>query len=124
MTLEECVAQVMQDRPSEYDEERITSWINEVEAMMQREVMRITDDSTLVQYDWTNPTDRAKDLLIPVPYDAACYLTYVFAQMDKMHNEAALYNNEMQMFNNGYSQYRDWQREQNEPTWGYKFRNF
>lgn len=120
MTLDECVQRIQEDKPSAYDDERICAWVNELEAQMQSEVLGITDVSLMKQYDITKSADREATLLIPMPFDQKTYIPYIEAQIDYADGEGDRYNNNVNIFNQYYNDFKAWYIEHNRPnkvTW-------
>ena len=116
MTLDECVQRIQEDKPSAYDDERICAWVNELEAQMQSEVLGITDVSLIKQYDITKNADRGSTLLIPIPY--------IEAQIDYADGEGDRYNNNVNIFNQYYNDFRAWYIEHNRPESKVIWHNF
>lgn len=98
MTVNEVIAKVKDRKPNAYSEESLNDWLNECEAMVQRELL-LTVPEEIVQYEW--PEDRDKDVILPKPYDAL-YVTYIIMMVQYVQEESVAYNNSLAMFNAQY----------------------
>ena len=99
MTVNECLAKVKDRKPNAYSEESMTDWLNECEAMVQRELL-LTEPEEIVQYEWSRDMDT--ELILPRPYDAL-YVTYVIMMIQYAQEEYTAYNNSNSMFQTQYS---------------------
>lgn len=98
MTVNECLAKVKDRKPNAYNDESLNDWLNECEAMVQREIMLTVPDE-IIQYEW--PDDRDKELILPRPYDAM-YVTYIIMMIQYVQEEYGAYNNTNLMFQTQY----------------------
>jgi len=89
MTVNECLAKVKDRKPNAYRDESLNDWLNECEAMVQRE-MFLTVPDEIIQYAW--PDDRDKELILPKPYDKL-YVTYIIREIQGVQEEFGAYNN-------------------------------
>lgn len=98
MTVNEALAKVKDRKPNAYNDESLNDWLNECEAMVQREIMLTVPDE-IIQYEW--PDDRDKELILPRPYDAM-YVTYIIMMIQYVQEEYGAYNNTNLMFQTQY----------------------
>lgn len=98
MTVTEAIAKVKDRKPNAYSDESLNDWLNECEAMVQRELL-LTVPEEIVQYEW--PKDRDVELILPKPYDAL-YVTYITMMIQYVQEENLAYNNTLAMFNSQY----------------------
>lgn len=98
MTVYEAIAKVKDRKPNAYSDESLNDWLNECEAMVQRELFLTVPDE-IVQYKF--PEDRDKELILPKPYDAL-YVTYIIMMIQYNQEEWGAYNNSQAMFTAQY----------------------
>lgn len=98
MTVNEALAKVKDRKPNAYNDESLNDWLNECEAMVQRELLLTVPDE-IVQYAW--PDDRDKELILPKPYDAL-YVSYIKMMIEYVQEEYTAYNNTNAMFQAQY----------------------
>lgn len=94
MTVNDAIQKVKDRKPNAYSDESLNDWLNECEAMVQREIMLTVPDE-IVQYAF--PEDRDKELILPRPYDAL-YVTYIIMMIQYVQEEYAAYNNTNLMY--------------------------
>lgn len=94
MTVNEALAKVKDRKPNAYNDESLNDWLNECEAMVQRELLLTVPDE-IVQYAW--PDDRDTELILPKPYDAL-YVSYIKMMIEYVQEEYTAYNNTNAMF--------------------------
>lgn len=98
MTVNEVLAKVKDRKPNAYSDESLNDWLNECEAMVQRELLLTVPDE-IIQYKF--PEDRDKELILPKPYDAL-YVTYIIMMIQYAQEEYTSYNASLAMFNSQY----------------------
>lgn len=94
MTVNDAIQRVKDRKPNAYSDESLNDWLNECEAMVQREIMLVAPDE-IVQYAF--PEDRDKELILPRPYDAL-YVTYIVMMIQYVQEEYGAYNNTNLMY--------------------------
>ena len=94
MTVYEAIAKVKDRKPNAYNDESLNDWLNECEAMVQREIL-LEEPENIIQYEW--PQDRDKELILPRPYDAL-YVTYIKMMIEYTQEEYTAYNNTNLMY--------------------------
>ena len=94
MKVYEAIEKIKQRKPNAYNEEALNDWLNECEAIVQRELF-LTPPEEIVQYAW--PEDRDEELILPKPYDAL-YVTYVKMMIEFTQEEFGTYNNTNKMY--------------------------
>ena len=101
MTPNKVIEIVDRVKPNSYTDEDKLRWINELDGMVQRLVMKRAE---VEQYTYPNDLDR--ELLIPAPYDEDLYTLYVQAKIDFYNREYTHYNNTATMFELRYDAYK------------------
>lgn len=94
MTVNECLARVKDRKPNAYNDESLNDWLNEIEAIVQREIM-LEEPEDIIQYAW--PDDRDHELILPRPYDAL-YISYIKMMIEYVQEEFTAYNNTNNMY--------------------------
>lgn len=98
MTVYEAIAKVKDRKPNAYSDESLNDFLNDCEAMVQRELM-LTVPNEIIQYNWAE--DRDKELILPRPYDEL-YVTYIIMMIQYNQEEWTAYNNSQAMFTSQY----------------------
>lgn len=94
MTLREVIAWADRMKPdNRFTNEEKTTWINELEGMVQREALLETAE---VVYEYS--TDAETELIVGPPYEKL-YRHYLLSQISYANEEYDRYNNELEMFN-------------------------
>lgn len=141
MTLSECVAKITQFKPSEYDKDDITGWINQVEFLVYDQVLtrheqkRTPDDKDPVvvlpsvdnyapdnvpqeepePYKYlTYAEDAERQLLLPDQFTDA-YIYYVCSKIDLQNMEVDRYNVNAMAFEEQFQNYAKWYRRTHRP---------
>ena len=94
MTVNDVLTKVKDRKPNAYNDESLNDWLNECEAMVQREIM-LTPPEEIIQYAW--PDDRDRELILPRPYDAL-YINYIKMMIEFVQGEYGDYNNTNSMY--------------------------
>ena len=100
MKLAACIEDVKQEKPNSFGETKLTSFINELEAMVQ-EYLGIAPENIIV-YDWAE--NGNKELIVKAPYDAM-YKSWLKAKIDYANEEYYSYANNQAQF---VSEYEEW----------------
>lgn len=98
MTVNDAISKVKDRKPNAYSDESLVDWLNECEAMVQREIMLTVPDE-IIQYDY--PDDLDKELILPRPYDAL-YVSYIKMMIEYTQEEYNAYNNTNVMYQTQY----------------------
>lgn len=94
MTLREVIAWADRMKPdNRFTNEEKTTWINELEGMVQREALL---EAAEVVYEYS--TDAETELIVGPPYEKL-YRHYLLSQISYANEEYDRYNNELEMFN-------------------------
>ena len=101
MKLAVCIEDVKQEKPNAFSEEKLTAFVNELEAMVQ-EYLGV-EPNDMIAYDWTE--DDEKGLLVPAPFDCM-YKSWLKAKIDYSNEEYYSYANNQAQFE---SEYEEWQ---------------
>lgn len=143
MTLSELIAKVTQIRPSEFDKDDLTNWLNELEFTVYDQVishsipepMKPPDVEPVVvnpgednyippaevvpveeeEYRLYNyAEDAERTLLIPDQF-ASVYHDWLYAKIDFANGEIDRYNMEIIMFESDYQRFASWYRRTHKP---------
>lgn len=101
MKLSVCIEDVKQEKPNSFSEEKLTRFINELEAMVQEYLCVKPED--MIAYDWSNDAD--KELIVHAPFDSM-YKAWLKAKIDYSNEEYYSYANNQAQFE---SDYEEWQ---------------
>lgn len=104
MTLEQIITMVDDIKPNSFSNETKTSWINEVEGLVQTEVFLLAVEEVVV-YKYSENEDT--ELLVAAPHDKL-YWSYLSAMIDFANGEYNKYQNTMQLFNSHFGEYMRW----------------
>ena len=94
MLVKEAIQKVKERKPNAYSDEALLDYINECEAMIQRELNLETPEE-IVQYEY--PDGLEEELILPAPYNMV-YVTYAIMMIQYNQEEIAAYNNSNAMF--------------------------
>lgn len=101
-TMNTVIEYVDRVKPNAYTNEDKYKWLNTVEGLVSREVLK--DDAP----EYNLPEDADIPLLVASPYDDIYHL-YVSAMIDFYNREYNDYNNAILMFQERLDQYKTWQ---------------
>lgn len=107
MTLEKLIENILTIKGQQFDNEIITSWINEIEGQVIDEVFNkaIGVNIEFVPYDYT--TDMERKLYISDRFQDV-YTNYIYSKIDFLNQETERYNNDVVMFNAAYESFSSW----------------
>lgn len=111
MTLAECIALADQMRPSQFDKDMMTGWINEIENQVVKEIMNrsLWDETEFTPYVYDE--DSETELKVPDTH-RDIYLTYLFSKIDYTNGEIQRYNADMTMHKSAWESYaKEYRRE-------------
>lgn len=111
MTLKQVIDFVDSLRPNDFSAEMKTTWINDLESMIQAEVFLFPPEDT-IYYEYA--VDSNCELLVAAPYDKI-YYTYLQAMIAMGNGEYDRYENEMKLFNSFYTSFRKWFTDHYDP---------
>ena len=97
MKLATLISKIQTLRPSQYDEQQLTEWVNEVEAQVVETILNRAVGNNIEFKPYNIAVDAEKELLIP---DENCdvYLHYLAAKIDYWNSEIDRYNNSVAMY--------------------------
>lgn len=110
-TISAIISQVQEVNPTAYSEEKLTSWISELDGKLSIELLK---RETPVSYSY--PEDQNAKVLVPAPYDCL-YLYYCIAMCDFFDREMDRYTNDMQMFNAALDDWKSYYQRTNKPVY-------
>lgn len=114
MTLSELISVVDQLRPSHYDKDQVTGWVNEVESKAVREVINMAEggEDIFVPYLY----DEHSENVLRIPDDHQdVYITYILAKMDFFNAEYDRYNADASLYEAAWQDYAADYRRRNRP---------
>ncbi len=91
-------------KPSQYDEDVILQWIEDVESQVFNELVYTHEN--IEGYE-RKTMSRNTELVAKSPYDKL-YIYYVMAQIDFYNAEIGRFNNDMAMYDAQYSEFANW----------------
>lgn len=115
MTVIQALNALDREKPNVFTQEEKVSWLNELEAMVVREIIN-THEGGAMEIPVLG-ADMAQNLLAPVPYDRM-YPLYLAAQVDRLNGETGKYNNSITLFMTAYGEYRNWYNRTHMPLGG------
>lgn len=101
MKLSECITDVRQEKPNSFSEDKLTRYVNELEAIIQDFLGYSSEE--IVKYEWEE--DGGKELIVAAPHDSM-YKSWLKAKIDYSNEEYESYANNQAQFE---SDYEDWQ---------------
>lgn len=104
MTLSQVIQTVDEVKPNAFSSETKTTWLNEVEGMVQTQVFLWASEE-IISYAYD--TDKDVELLVKPPHDKL-YPAYLEARIDYANGEYNKYQNAMQMFNEFFGEFMRW----------------
>lgn len=104
MTLSQVIQTVDEVKPNAFSSETKTTWLNEVEGMVQTQVLLWAQEE-IISYAYD--TDKDVELLVKSPHDKL-YPAYLEARIDYANGEYNKYQNTMQMFNEFFGEFMRW----------------
>ncbi len=110
MLVKEAIAKVKERKPNAYSDEALLDYINECEAMIQRELYLETPEE-IIQYEY--PDGLEEELILPSPYSMV-YVTYAIMMIQYNQEEIAAYNNSNEMFAAQLEEAQKYYNRQNE----------
>jgi hypothetical protein len=114
MKLADVIAKVNNLRPSEYDKEQMTEWINEIEFQVVTQVINMAKDENISfePLEYNNDADR--DLLIPDAF-ASVYTSYLIGKIDYMNGESDRYAMDLTDYEAKWQDFAAWYRRTHMP---------
>lgn len=103
MKLAEVIQEVQQEKPNAFDQDRLTGFINEVEADVQEYLGIDVEDR--IEYKWG--ADGNRELIAPPPYDVL-YKSYLKAKIDYANEEYQSYANNQAQFTSDFEEWKAW----------------
>jgi hypothetical protein len=110
MLVKEALAKIKERKPNAYSDEALLDYINECEAMVQRELYLETPEE-IVQYEY--PDGLEKELILPSPYSMV-YVTYAIMMIQYNQEEISAYNNSNAMFETQLAEAQKYYNRHNE----------
>ena len=120
MTVREVLDQVNEVKPNVYSDARLMDYLNEVEAMVWNEVLNNDPNDFMPM---SVPEGYELELIAPTPY-SKIYGAYIQAMVDFQNEESVSYQNNMEMFNSTFLEYKKYMQRTESALNDYKFRNY
>lgn len=98
MTIQELIDKVQEEKPNTFDNEKLVSFVNEVEWAVAEELRK-----NFVPY---TENDFTEDLLAPAPYDRL-YVSYLKAMIDYSNEEYASYQLNEEQYNIDFTEFEN-----------------
>ena len=106
MTIMQALEALDREKPNVFTQEDKIGWLNELEAMVTREIVRCYRGGETAEIPVLGDNVEAQ-LTAPTPYDRM-YPLYLAAQADRLNGELGKYNNSITLFMAAYGEYRNW----------------
>lgn len=119
MKVREVLDQVNEVKPNVFSDARLMDFLNEVEAMIWNEVLGNDPENYTAL---SLPDDYEADL-IALPPHSKLYGAYIQAMIDFQNEESVSYQNNMEMFNSVYLDYKKYMQRREAVVNDYRFRN-
>lgn len=101
MTVKELIAQVKEEKPNSFSNDKLVEFINEIEA----DVVEYIDG--FMKYEWEEYTyEDDNELIVMHPYDRM-YRYYLMAKIDYALEEYQSYANNISQFNSDWIDFKD-----------------
>ena len=120
MTVSEVIEKVKDLKPNAYKDHTLLDWLNEVEAMVQKELMDTMPEGIR---EYRIEKDMEEELLLPRPYNAL-YETYNIMRIEFNQLEFTAYNNTAELFNKQYEEAQKYYNEKYPKTSKLKVKNY
>ena len=114
MTLQEAINKCDKLKPNQYDTEDKTSWVNELELRVVRDILQKHEgyeEYVFMPYE----AGEEAVLIVPEPY-CGMYVKFLFCQIDLYNSEIDRYNNSAELFNAAFSDYQSYFRRTHMPV--------
>jgi len=99
MTIQKLINKVQEEKPNTFEDEKILSFINEIEADVAEELKTEKPNYTI--------SDMAVEMLAPAPYDRL-YVSYVKAMIDYANEEYPSYQLNAEQHSVDFRDFADW----------------
>lgn len=120
MKVRNVLDQVNEVKPNVFSDARLMDFLNEAESMVWSEVL----DNDPADYVMLSvPEDYDADLIAPPPY-SKFYGAYIQAMIDFQNEESVSYQNNMEMFNSTFLEYKKYMQRTDSALNDYHFRNY
>lgn len=113
MTVREAIERLDNLNPNSYTLEDKIEWLNRVEQTAYNDVL-MTHNPLPGEYEPVSGERLERELCIPSPYDQA-YVYLMMSQVDFSNAEIEKYNNSNSMYEQAYSNWRNWYNRTHEP---------
>lgn len=120
MTVRELLNFVNDVKPNAYNESTLLQYLNEVESMVWQEVLH-KDPANYISL--VTPDDDDVELTMVKPFDK-CYSHYIQAMIDFQNEESVSYQNNMEMFNSVFLDYKKYMQRTDSAANDHRFRNY
>ncbi len=120
MLVKEAIQKVKERKPNAYSDEALLDYINECEAMIQRE-LNLEIPEEIVQYEY--PDGLEEELILPSPYSMV-YVTYAIMMIQYNQEEIAAYNNSNEMFKAQLEEAQKYYNRQNDNRKTFRITNW
>ena len=120
MTVREVLDFVNDVKPNAFMESTIMQYLNDVESMVWQEVLH----NDPAEYSPLATPENNDDILtMPKPFDK-CYVHYIQAMIDFQNEESISYQNNMEMFNSQWLEYKKYMQRSDAAQNEQRFRNY
>lgn len=114
MTLADIIAEVDENRPNQFDKDKKTGWINEIEHKVYEQVINRSKWQEEAFTPYRYALDAERTLAVPDAHKDV-YETYLYAKMDYTNGEIERYNADAAMHSAAWTDYAAEFRRNNYP---------
>ena len=99
MTIQQLIDKVQEEKPNSFSDDKIVSFVNEIEADVADQISVDFEDYTL--------DDKEEELIVPAPYNRL-YVSYVKAQIDYANEEYPSYQLNAEQHVQDFTDFINW----------------
>lgn len=114
MTVAGLIERVLEFRGTQYNEDTMVGWLNEIEGQAIEEVVNKAEGFDVEFIPLSYDLDAERELTIPDRFQDV-YINYMLSKMDFHNQETERYNNDVVMFNGAFDAYAAWFRSNHIP---------
>lgn len=123
MTVAGLIEKLLELRGTQYSEDTMVGWLNEIEGQVVEDVVNKAEGYAVKFRPLSYDLDAEKELTIPDRFQDV-YINYVLSKLDFHNQETERYNNDVVMFNSAFDAYAAWFRRTHMPKRGAMFSGF
>jgi len=114
MTLATLITKIEKLRPSQFDKDELTDWVNEIESQVVDQIFNKAEGDEHVFTPYKYDEDYDRELMLPEQH-TDIYLHYLAAKIDYWNSEIERFNNSAAMYQSAWDSYAAEYRRNNMP---------